>query len=462
MVSYNESLPFDRILYAQDIAGSIAWARANLHRGILTSKEFDAIKQGFQTILKEWQSNAFEVKLGIDEDIHTANERRLGEVIGKDIAGKLHTGRSRNEQIACDMRLWLREELKQLDVWLSDFLKVITARADKEIEVVMPGYTHLQRAQPIRWSHWLLSYGTFFASDLQRLRELAKRVNQSPLGCGALAGNPFGIDREAMAKELGFEGLLWNSMSAVADRDFVVETMQWGAMLMAHMSRWAEDLIIYSSAEFGFVRLADAYSSGSSLMPQKKNPDSLEIIRGKSGRVFGQMAGFMYTLKGLPSTYNKDLQESVEPLLDCIKTVRDSVQIAKGVLSTMAIQPDKMLEALTPDMLATDLADYLVRKGVPFRETHHISGQVVALAEREKVPMDKLSTKKLRAVDSRFEDDITDVFNYERSVEMRSAKGGTCKASVKEQIGVIQALLKSEGSAMDAWGSQDQEDDDYS
>ena len=270
MVSYNESLPYDRILYAQDIAGSIAWARGNLHRGILTSKEFDAIRQGFQTILKEWQSNTFVAKPGIDEDIHTANERRLGEVIGKDIAGKLHTGRSRNEQIACDMRLWLREELKQLDGWLSDLLKVIAARADKELEVVMPGYTHLQRAQPIRWSHWLLNYGMSFATDLQRLRELVKRVNRSPLGCGALAGNPFGIDREAMAKELGFEGLLWNSMSAVADRDFVVETMQWGAMLMSHMSRWAEDLIIYSSAEFGFVRLADAYSTGSSLMPQSQ------------------------------------------------------------------------------------------------------------------------------------------------------------------------------------------------
>ena len=462
MVSYNESLPYDRILYAQDIAGSIAWARANQQRGILPPKEFAAIEKGFQTILREWQSNTFEVKPGIDEDIHTANERRLGEVIGKDIAGKLHTGRSRNEQIACDMRLWLREELKQIDARLSDLLKVIAARADKEIEVVMPGYTHLQRAQPIRWSHWLLNYGMSFTMDLQRLRELTKRVNRSPLGCGALAGNPFGIDREAMAKELGFEGLLWNSMSAVADRDFAVETMQWGAMLMGHMSRWAEDLIIYSSAEYGFVRLADAYSTGSSLMPQKKNPDSLELLRGKSGRVFGQMAGFMYTLKGLPSTYNKDLQESVEPLLDCVKTVGDSVQIATGVLSTLTIQPDRMLAALTPDMLATDLADYLVRKGVPFRETHHLSGQVVALAEREKVPMDKLSVKQLQAVDSRFEDDITKVFDYERSVEMRSAKGGTCRASVREQIGVIQDLLKGEGSIVDAWGSQTYDDDDYS
>ncbi|MCJ1475220.1 hypothetical protein MMC13_003881 [Lambiella insularis] len=462
MVAYNESLPYDRVLYAQDIAGSLAWARANQQRGILTSEEFRAIEQGFKTVSKEWETETFEVRPGVDEDIHTANERRLGEIIGTGIAGKLHTGRSRNEQIATDMRLWLRDELQKLVGWLSDLLRVIIARAESEIDIVMPGYTHLQRAQPIRWSHWLLSYGMAFATDLQKLRELMKRVNRSPLGCGALAGNPFGINREMMAKELGFEGLMWNSMGAVADRDFVVEMMQWGAFLMGHMSRWSEDLIIYSTAEFAFVRLADAYSTGSSLMPQKKNPDSLELLRGKSGRVFGQMAGFMYTLKGLPSTYNKDLQESVEPMLDCVKTVGDSIQIATGVLSTLAVQPKKMLEALTPDMLATDLADYLVRKGVPFRETHHISGQVVALAEKEGTPMDKLSFEQLQGVDSRFEEDVEKCFNYERSVEMRSAKGGTSKASVQEQINVLRDLLKNEGKILDAWGSSAGEDEDYS
>ncbi|SLM40876.1 argininosuccinate lyase [Lasallia pustulata] len=463
MVSYNESIPYDRVLYAQDIAGSIAWARANHHQGILSASEFAAIEKGFKTVSEEWETGTFEIKPSVDEDIHTANERRLGEVIGTDVAGKLHTGRSRNEQIAADMRLWLRDELRKMEVWLSDLLKVVAARAESEIDVVMPGYTHLQRAQPIRWGHWLLSYGMAFATDLQRLREVIKRVNRSPLGCGALAGNPFGIDREAMAKELGFEGLLWNSMGAVADRDFAVETMQWGATLMGHMSRWAEDLIIYSSAEFGFVRLADAYSTGSSLMPQKKNPDSLELLRGKSGRIFGQMAGFMYTLKGLPSTYNKDLQESVEPLLDCVKTVGDSVQIATGVLSTLAIQPQKMLAALTPDMLATDLADYLVRKGVPFRETHHISGQVVALAEKEGTPMDKLSFKQLQGVDSRFEEDVESCFDYERSVEMRMAKGGTSKGCVREQISVLKDLLQHDGSAINAWGREEQDgDEDYS
>ena len=462
MVAYNESLPYDRVLYAQDIAGSIAWARANHRRGILTDEEFTLIEQGLKQVKKDWENSTIDIKPGIDEDIHTANERVLGEVIGTAVAGKLHTGRSRNEQIATDMRLWLRDELRKVEGWLVDLLRVITARAESEIDVVMPGYTHLQRAQPIRWSHWLLSYGMAFATDLEKLREVIKRVNKSPLGCGALAGNPFGIDREAMAKELGFEGLLWNSMGAVADRDFVVETLQWGAFMMGHMSRWAEDLIIYSSAEFSFVRLADAYSTGSSLMPQKKNPDSLELLRGKSGRIFGQMAGFMYTVKGLPSTYNKDLQESVEPMLDGVKTVGDSIQIATGVLSTLAIQPKKMLEALTPDMLATDLADYLVRKGVPFRETHHISGQVVALAEKEGTPMDKLSFEQLNGVDARFEEDVKKCFNYERSVEMRTAKGGTSKSTVREQIEVLKHLLKNAGNVIDAWGSEVNNDEDYS
>ncbi|KAI9793487.1 MAG: hypothetical protein M1816_007919 [Peltula sp. TS41687] len=441
MVSYNESIHYDRAFYAQDIRGSIAYARANCKLGILTSEEFAAIEKGFATVKHEWETGIFQIKSGVDEDIHTSNERRLGELIGSNIAGKLHTGRSRNDQIATDMRLWLRDELKKIEAYLTDLLKVFAARAEKEIDHLMPGYTHLQRAQPIRWSHWLLSYAFAFASDLQRLREVMARVNRSPLGCGALAGNPFGIDREALADELGFDGLLWNSMGAVADRDFVVETMQWGTTLMLHLSRWAEDLVIYSSAEFGFVRLADAYSTGSSLMPQKKNPDSLELLRGKAGRAFGQMAGLMYTIKGLPSTYNKDLQESVEPLLDHVKTVGDSVQIATGVLSTLDVRPEHMRAALTPDMLATDLADYLVRKGVPFRETHHVSGKVVALAEKTGVPMDKLTYEQLAEIDSRFEKDVTACFDFESSVEARSTKGGTSRASVLEQIEVLRKMI---------------------
>lgn len=441
MEQYNESLSFDNVLHKQDILGSIAFARANTKAGRLTQAEFEKIEAGLLEVEKEWETGTFKVIPGADEDIHTANERRLGELIGKDVAGKLHTGRSRNEQIATDMRLWLRDELDKLEGYLVNFLRVVAKRAEAEVDFVMPGYTHLQRAQPIRWSHWMLSYGFAFANDLERLRELRRRVNRSPLGCGALAGNPFGIDRDMMSAELGFDALLWNSMGAVADRDFVLETLQWGSFLMQHISRWAEDLIIYSSAEFGFVRLADAYSTGSSLMPQKKNPDSLELLRGKSGRAFGHMAGFMMTLKGLPSTYNKDLQESVEPMLDHVKTVGDSIQIAEGVLSTLDAKPEKMRAALDPFMLATDVADYLVRKGVPFRETHHISGRVVALSEQTGTPMNELSYEQMRSVDERFEEDIKATFDYEKSVEMRSARGGTSKASVLEQVKVLSEMI---------------------
>ncbi|KAI1375983.1 argininosuccinate lyase [Hypoxylon crocopeplum] len=443
MVAYNESIHFDKALYKQDILGSIAFARANKKGGILTADEFDKIEKGLNAVMQEWENGKFNIIPGVDEDIHTANERRLGEIIGKDVAGKLHTGRSRNEQVACDMRMWLRDELRKIEEHLVTFLKVAADRAEREVEHVMPGYTHLQRAQPIRWSHWIMSYSLAFANDLERLREVVKRVNKSPLGCGALAGNPFNIDRDMMAAELGFDGLLWNSMGGVADRDFVAESLQWGSMLMQHISRWAEDLIIYSTAEFGFVRLADAYSTGSSLMPQKKNPDSLELLRGKSGRVFGQMTGFMTTLKGLPSTYNKDLQESWEVMLDSVKTVSDSIQIATGVLATLDIKPQKMKAALDPFMLATDIADYLVRKGVPFRETHHISGRVVALSEQTETPMNELTYDQLKSVDSRFEKDIAEYFDYERSVEMRSAKGGTSKYCVLEQIKVMKQMLEA-------------------
>lgn len=441
MVKYNESINFDRVLYKQDIRGSIAFARANAKAGIITSQEFEQIKDGLCQVEKAWETGSFVIVPGVDEDIHTANERRLGEIIGKQVAGKLHTGRSRNEQVVCDMRMWLRDELRSIDKHLVDFLGVVAARAEREIDLVMPGYTHLQRAQPIRWSHWLLSYGLTWAADLERLRETIRRVNRNPLGCGALAGNPFGIDRDMMTRELGFEGLLWNSMGGVADRDFVTEVLQWGAMVMQHISRWAEDLIVYSTAEFGFVSLADAYSTGSSLMPQKKNPDSLELLRGKSGRAFGHMAGFMMTQKGLPSTYNKDLQESVEPMLDHVKTVSDSVQIANGVLSTLVTNADRMRSALDPFMLATDVADYLVRKGVPFRETHHISGRCVAKSEETGIPMDELSYDQFKAIDGRFEEDIRDVFNYESSVERRAAKGGTSKSSVLQQIKVLREML---------------------
>ncbi|CAG8394362.1 unnamed protein product [Penicillium salamii] len=441
MMKYNRSIDVDRAIWRQDIRGSIAWARANMNRQILSEHEFSEIIRGFDIIKEEWENEEFPINFEIDEDIYTANERRLGEVIGIEIAGKLHTGRSRNEQSAADHRMWLREALESAAVWLKDLIQVIISRAEREIDYIMPGYTHLQRAQPVRWSQWLLGYGFSLSKDLQRLHEVLERSNESPYGCGAIAGNAFGVDRNAIASELGFTSIQWNSMEAVGDRYFSLEAIQWAATVMLHLSRFSEDLILYSTAEFHFVQLSDAYSTGSSLMPQKKNADSLELVRGKSGEVFGNMSGLMYTIKGLPSSYNKDLQGSLSAMISSMMTLEDSIRITSGVLRTLTIFPDRMRAALSPDMLATDLADYLVRKGAPFRETHHISGQIVALAENENVPMNRLSFEQINQIDGRFEEDVMSCFDYEKSVESRNAPGGTSRSSIVEQISVLRNAI---------------------
>lgn len=289
MMQFNESLSFDKVLCHADIQGSITFARALQKLSIITADELDQITTGLKKVGEEWDNGTLVINPKSDEDIHTINERRLGEIISTQVAGKLHTGRSRNEQIGVDMRLWARTQLDDISASLKEALKVFTAKAKVSLPVLMPGYTHLQRAQPVRFSHWLLSHATFILGDLQRLSGVQERVAVCPLGVGALAGNPFGIDREFMAKDLGFPSIHPNSLAAVADRDFVVDILQWASLLMVHLSRLSEDLILFSTAEFGFVQVADAYSTGSSLMPQKKNPDSLELIRGKAGRVMGQV-----------------------------------------------------------------------------------------------------------------------------------------------------------------------------
>ncbi|KAL8770340.1 MAG: hypothetical protein Q9209_003976 [Squamulea sp. 1 TL-2023] len=449
MEAYNESLSLDKAFYAEDIDGSIAWARANKNAEILTDKEFKEIQRGFEMVRKEWETESFDVKPGVDEDIHTANERRLGEIIGPAIAGKLHTGRSRNDQIATDLRLWVRKKHLEIQGHLESLLKVIVSRAENEINLIMPGYTHLQRAQPVRWSHWLLSYGFFFASDLERLQSLMKDLNKCPLGSGALSGNVFEVDRHGISQGAGFEGLCWNSMNAVSDRDFLIDTMAWGSRFMGHVSRISMDLCIYSSQESGFVRLADAYSTGSSLMPQKKNPDALELLRGKSGQMHGITFGFTSTMNSLPSCYNKDMQEGTSAILSTIHLLTTSIQILTGVLSTLSTNPANMVKALEPSMLATELADYLVRKGVPFRETHHISGRVVALAEKEEKGMDELTTAQLQSIDKRFDDNVRECFDHEAAVEKRTAQGGTARSSVMEQIAVMKKFLET--GVMPAW-----------
>ncbi|CAH7667683.1 argininosuccinate lyase [Phakopsora pachyrhizi] len=441
MHQFNQSLSYDKRMSKADIRGSQAYALALSASGILDAQEYQSIKSGLNEVLAEWESGNFEIK-GSDEDIHTANERRLSEKIGK-VAGKLHTGRSRNDQVATDMRLWLMEECDMLLNYLSSFVHVIINRAEKELNALMPGYTHLQRAQPIRWSHFLMSHATSFLSDVSRLRDLIPRVSVLPLGSGPLAGNPFKIDRELLLKELGFKTLSINSMNGVSDRDFVAEFLFWCTMTMVHISRFAEDLIIYSSTEFGFITLSDAYSTGSSIMPQKKNPDSLELLRGKSGRTFGQLAGFLMTLKGLPATYNKDLQEDKEPMFDAADTLKAAIQIFEGVISTLNIHPENMKRALTPEMLATDLAEYLVRKGIPFRETHHISGSAVRLAEQNQVQLSELTLAQFQSLSDKFSEDVLQVFDFEASVERRDVEGGTSRRSVISQIKKVRVLLEN-------------------
>lgn len=439
MEQFNASIGFDKRLWAVDIQGSQAYARALARAGILTNDEAEQIVAGLAQVAAEWRQGEFVIKPN-DEDIHTANERRLTELIGA-VAGKLHTGRSRNDQIATDIRLWLRAEITQLQEHLRQLIRVTVDRADAEIDLLMPGYTHLQPAQPIRWSHWLLSHAWPWQRDAERLAELAQRVNVMPLGSGALAGNPFRVDRQALAADLGFNDITYNSMDGVSDRDFIAEFLFWATMTMMHLSRLSEDLIIYSSREFGFVTLADAYSTGSSIMPQKKNPDALELLRGKSGRVMGSMTGLMATLKGLPMTYNKDLQEDKEPLFDALHSVSSSLQIACGVISTLTPNANALQAALSTELLATDLAEYLVRKGVPFRETHHVAGAAVRMAEMQAVPLSALTFEDLLTLHHAFEEDVLQVWNFERSVEQRDAAGGTSRRAVLEQIAKLRGWL---------------------
>ncbi len=349
MEKFNESLSFDKRMWAQDIRGSIAYAKANIKTGILTQEEADQIVAGLEQVHQEWANGTFEAKPG-DEDIHTANERRLTELIGP-LGGKLHTGRSRNDQVATDTRLWTVDAEKDILKDLKELLLVGAQVARENVDILMAGYTHLQPAQPIRYSHWLCSHLAPLVRDAQRLQEIIPRANQCPLGSGALAGNAFGVDREFLAEELGFGAVTSNSLDSVCDRDFVVEFLFWSTMLHTHFSQFAEDVIITNLLRG--VEISDAYATGSSLMPQKKNPDALELLRGKAGVALGRAVGLAATLKGLPRAYNKDLQEDKVPLFQAVDTVKDCIAIATGVIATMKPNPDMLMKALCPEMLAT-------------------------------------------------------------------------------------------------------------
>jgi len=439
MNQFNASIHFDKRLYRADITASIAYAKALHKNNLLTQVEVSELIDGLNLVLTEWEKGEFKIQEN-DEDIHTANERRLKEIIGP-VAGKLHTGRSRNDQVATDMRLWLYNEVKDISSAIRDMIQVIIERAENDIDFIMPGYTHLQRAQPIRWSHLLLSYAFNFQSDLERFTQVNTRINSLPLGCGALAGNPFLIDRQFLAEELGFESVIYNSLVGVCDRDFIVEFLFAASMFLLHMSRLAEDFITYSSSEFHFISVSDAFSTGSSLMPQKKNPDSLELLRGKSGRVFGHLSGLMMTIKALPSTYNKDLQEDKEPMFDTVDTIKGCIHIASSVIKQLNVYPESMMKCLNSEMLATDVADYLVRRGVPFRETHHIVGLAVAHAERTHQNLHQLPLEFFKELHPAFDNVIQSLWDYEKSVENRDSLGGTSKNQILLQISKLRELL---------------------
>ena len=442
MEKFNASIGFDKRMWQEDIQGSLAYSRALVRAGILTKDEGVQMQHGLTQVEQEWALDKFEIKSS-DEDIHTANERRLTELIGAGVAGKLHTGRSRNDQVATDLRLWLKVQIRELDSHLLDLIETTVKRAEAEVDLLMPGYTHLQVAQPIRWSHWLLSYASQWQRDAQRLRDLEKRVDIMPLGSGAIAGHSFfgENDRQKLCEDLGFSKPSSNSLDATSDRDFVAEFLFWSAMTSVHLSRWSEDVIIYATNEFGYVGLSDAYSTGSSLMPQKKNPDACELLRGKTGRNVGNLVTMMVTLKGLPMTYNKDLQEDKEPLFDSVDTMQGCLPIAAGVMATLKTKPENMESRLSADMLATDLADYLVRKGVPFRETHHISGQAVQLAENSKKPLSQLTLAELKTLHSAFDETVEKVWSFENSVESRNAQGSTSRRAVLEQVQTMKSWL---------------------
>lgn len=441
MARMNRSVDFDRRLWRADIRGSQAYARALGRAEVLTQSEVEALVAGLEAVYAEFESGEFRF-LESDEDIHTAVERRLKERIG-DVAGKLHTGRSRNDQVATDMRLFLLDAIGELGEALGALEEALLDRAGETAAVIMPGYTHLQRAQPVTFGHWLMAYFWMFARDGERLMELRRRTAVLPLGSGALAGHAFGIDREWLAGELGFLGLAPNSMDAVSDRDFVAELLFWAALTQVHLSRLAEDLILWSTAEFGFVRLSDAYSTGSSLMPQKRNPDSLELLRGKAGRVLGDMVTLLTVLKGLPMTYDKDLQEDKEPMFDAVDTLRDALTVAAGVVRTLEIHAERMRAACSPDMLATDLADYLVRKGVPFRTAHELVGRAVRAAEDAGVSLAELPLEAYRRISPAFAGDLYESLRPERSVEARTAIGGTAPVAVRAQIAQGREHLRS-------------------
>ncbi len=435
----NSSLSFDQRMAIADVKGSIAWAKALKKAGILNTQENKQIRNGLEEILQEFIDHSF-VFAESDEDIHTAVERRLTEKIGP-AGGKLHTGRSRNDQVVTDFRLWMIEAINRLDDRVKEVQQALLDRAEQDTGVIIPGYTHTQQAQAILLSHWWLSHFWALQRDRQRLSDMKKRVQISPLGCGALAGTAFPIDRFQLAKSLGLGKPAPNSIDAVHDRDFAAEFLFWAALSAVHLSQLAEALILYSTVEFGFITLADAYSTGSSLMPQKRNPDPLELVRARSGTLTGKLAGFLTVLKGLPSAYDKDLQEDKPAVFEAADMLELLLPVLSGVLYTLTIHPERMRAAMSWQMQATDLADYLVRKGIPFREAHTAAGKAVRKAEDMNIPLKDLPFEIWHTIHQAFDTDLFQMFDVDTTLAFRNAWGGTAPQAVNQQLKLAKEIL---------------------
>lgn len=447
---FTESISFDQRLWRHDIAGSRAHAAMLRRIGVLTNGELREILAGLETIASEISTGTFRWKPEL-EDVHMNIEAELTRRVPA--GAKLHTGRSRNDQVALDIRLWLRDECGGLGQELRLLQRSLVALARRESGVLIPGYTHLQRAQPVYLAHHLLAYVEMLERDFQRVQECAERLNECPLGSGALAGSTLPLDRLFTARLLGFVNkrgqprVTQNSMDAVSDRDFAVEFCSLAALIAVHLSRLGEDLILWTSAEFGFVRISDAYTTGSSLMPQKKNPDVAELTRGKAARVIGNLVALLTLLKGLPMTYNRDLQEDKERLFDTVDTVRATVRLCAGMLNATQVNRETCLAAAAdPALLATDLADYLVLKGIPFRNAHHAVGALVALAERANKPLDQLSLAEFQSVEPSFESAALKLFDLKSAMARRKAIGSPGTAEVRRQLSRWERLLKKAAS----------------
>lgn len=438
---FNDSLRFDFRLAQQDIFGSVAWSKALVTVGVLSQDEQAQLEQALNELSEEVTANPQSILQSDAEDIHSWVESKLIAKVG-DLGKKLHTGRSRNDQVATDLKLWCKEEVIHLRQAIVELQKALVITAEQNKNAVMPGYTHLQRAQPVTFAHWCLAYNEMLARDESRLADALKRLDVSPLGCGALAGTAYDIDREQLAGWLGFSSATNNSLDSVSDRDHVLELLSSAAIGMVHLSRFAEDLIFFNSGEAGFIELSDKVTSGSSLMPQKKNPDALELIRGKCGRVQGALTGMMMTLKGLPLAYNKDMQEDKEGLFDAIDTWSDCLHMATLVLDGLQIRRPRCEEAAKQGYAnATELADYLVAKGVPFREAHHIVGEVVVCAIEQGKAIEELPLSELQMFNSKIMIDVYDILSLQSCLDKRLAKGGVSQKQVAYAIEKAKEIL---------------------